>query len=778
MTERPLRITRRQYLLLTLITSALPFLYWILQGRGFYQMGFDFNDQIIPFGVDMVRTWKTGGFDPVSFSLDLGLPTLLSYSYYGMFSPFFLPALLFPATAFPYVAGFLYILKYLVSCHTAYFYLRKFTKQESSAMIASLFYAFSGFSAAAIEFYFFQDVVALFPLLLLALENLTETDARSSWACILFSLAVFLNCITNYFFFVQEVIFLIVYFFFRNAHRKRQVLPLMMRCLFYGVLGTGLAAFAFLPNIIAILANSRVTDATRTPQGFLHDVPNTLLVIKGFLLPGEAYNEMSAILEEEYFIGSVFLPGGALALVIAYLWKQRTWLKRLLVLLIVMSFSPMLSSVFLLFITPYYRWWYMLALMMALAAALVLDEPEQYPVRRSAVAYIALIVLLLAAIFLLRDADGGSYVFFRNRLLLYTAVAIAGAAAVLLRCRRSILVVTLVAAVFTTHWVQYTYRRADEETPAPLYESRYRIAMTLHTEDPAHRFQNHATVLMLPSEEGVSGTNTYITTASAGLREFDALFGFHDPNGRFRMNKNEVPGLLAALGARYYAYSEAIYPEKRTEEDLRTGQILEEYEVDGHTVQLLAFPASPIAYTTKNYISREEMEKLPVEFRGIALLEAVLIEDSDIRKLPENVRQITAEEITERILQDEAHTEGEALFTNRVIAELAAENEQNSLQGFRRGYHGMTGKTTNTEDAILYCSVPVDKGWTLSIDGKEQEILSSSGLMAAIIPAGAHDISFTYRTPWLYPGIGISTLATMLLSIMAWNGMRRHSVVR
>ena len=225
MKKPQVRIQRIQFFFICLLTSALPFLYWIWKGQGFYQMGFDFNGQIIPFSVDMVRTWKEGGFDPVSFSLDLGLPTILSYSYYGLFSPFFLPALLFPATAFPYIAGFLYILKYLVSCHTAFFYLRRFTKKETSAMIASLFYAFSGFSASAIEFYFFQDVVALFPLLLLTLEDLTKTDAPSYRAGILFSLAVFINCVTNYFFFVQEVIFLILYFLFRHANRKKEMLP-------------------------------------------------------------------------------------------------------------------------------------------------------------------------------------------------------------------------------------------------------------------------------------------------------------------------------------------------------------------------------------------------------------------------------------------------------------------------------------------------------------------------------------------------------------------------
>lgn len=767
MNRNTFTLTKKQFLLISLITSALPFLYWIYRGQGFYLMGFDFNDQIIPFGVDMVRTMREGGFDPYSFKVDLGNSALLSYAYYGWFSPFFLPALLFPPRMFPYIAGFLYILKYTVSCYTAYMYLRTLSRRETSAMIAGICYAFSGFSASSIEFYFFQDVVALFPLLLLTLENLIQPDANTRKAGILFSLAVFINCITNYFFFVQEVLFLIIYFLFRCAGRNyKKMLTLMGKCLLYGVLGTGMAAFVFLPNIAFSMGNSRVTDHTATAATFLHGFLDNLLVIKGFLLPGEMLNQLSSIKPEEFYISSVFLPGGMLSLSMAYIWKRRDRLSAMIIALMMICFSPFLSSFFLLFITPYYRWWFMLGLMICLAAARVLDAPAGYPLRCSAMLNIVLISFFTATLLLYRTIDGVSIVYYRNRLLLYTVIALAGPVILLLRNYKLTLISAMAVAVFTTHWVQYCYRRADIVTSPGLYVDRYQIACSLHTDDMSRRFRNHGNIYIIPADTGITGTSTYTSTAAPSLAELDALFGYVDPNAHFRMNKSLIPGLLPALGAGYEAVSVAIDPEYRTEE-IQTGALMETYQAGGHEVSIRSFPASPIAYTTTRYITKEALEQLPVSYRGIALLYAVVIDSDDVTRLSESLQAVKPAEIMNLIEQDNTHMEGKALFLNKAIAELAEENSKHGLQDFSRGYHGMSGICHTAEETILYCSVPRDNGWRLTIDGEPHEVISSAGMMAVIIPAGAHEIRFHYRTPWLMEGLVITGLSFLGLLYLA-----------
>ena len=51
-------------------------------------------------------------------------------------------------------------------------------------------------------------------------------------------------------------------------------------------------------------------------------------------------------------------------------------------------------------------------------------------------------------------------------------------------------------------------------------------------------------------------------------------------------------------------------------------------------------------------------------------------------------------------------------------------------------------------------------GWTLTVDGAEADVVEVDGIfLGAIVPAGEHEIVFTYRSPWL--------TATIVLSLMA-----------
>ena len=61
--------------------------------------------------------------------------------------------MLFPANWYPYLTGWLYILKYTAAGVTAYYYLRRFTKGENGAVAGALMYAFSAFQSINLMFY-------------------------------------------------------------------------------------------------------------------------------------------------------------------------------------------------------------------------------------------------------------------------------------------------------------------------------------------------------------------------------------------------------------------------------------------------------------------------------------------------------------------------------------------------------------------------------------------------------------------------------------------------
>jgi hypothetical protein len=51
-------------------------------------------------------------------------------------------------------------------------------------------------------------------------------------------------------------------------------------------------------------------------------------------------------------------------------------------------------------------------------------------------------------------------------------------------------------------------------------------------------------------------------------------------------------------------------------------------------------------------------------------------------------------------------------------------------------------------------------GWTLTVDGAEADVVEVDGIfLGAVVPAGDHEIVFTYRSPWLTASIVLSLLA-------------------
>ena len=189
----------------------MTFGYFIIQKKGFFTVVADFNSQQLTFATAVWNMLHSGNAGEWIWNIDLGSSFVNTFSFYNLGSPFYWISLLFPRGSFPYLAGFLYILKYVVAGMTAYLYLRLFAEDRRYAVIGALLYAFSGFQTTNLEFFHFHDVTAVFPLMLLGLE-LSMKDKRRRPA---FVFAIFLNCLINYFFFIQEVIFLVVYYLVR-----------------------------------------------------------------------------------------------------------------------------------------------------------------------------------------------------------------------------------------------------------------------------------------------------------------------------------------------------------------------------------------------------------------------------------------------------------------------------------------------------------------------------------------------------------------------------------
>ncbi|HCC35655.1 MAG TPA: hypothetical protein DEQ02_08495 [Ruminococcaceae bacterium] len=356
-------------LILCFITSAVAIVPFIINGRGLFTLVLDFNSQQLPFNIGANESIKQGAV-LWDWYADLGTSFVGAYSFYNLGSPFFWISLLFPSEAFPYVIGPMLILKYCVAGLTSYAFLSRFVKQKDYAVLGALLYAFSGFQTGSLMFNHFHDVVAFFPLMLLGLEMLVSDKKYG-----IFALSVALNAVVNYFFFVGEVVFLILYFCFRwlipefKTHYKK--IPV---CLLEGALGLGISAVLFLPSILATLSNPKFGQALTLPGAFTYVSYRYVNLLKALFLPADLMCDT-----HDYSTCFVYLPFVGIALALIYIINnKKSWLTRLLAALAVIALVPGLNSMFYAGNVSYYaRWFYMPILMLSLATVIVLDK-QQY----------------------------------------------------------------------------------------------------------------------------------------------------------------------------------------------------------------------------------------------------------------------------------------------------------------------------------------------------------------------------------------------------------------
>ena len=76
----------------------------------------------------------------------------------------------------------------------------------------------------------------------------------------------------------------------------------------------------------------------------------------------------------------------------------------------------------------------------------------------------------------------------------------------------------------------------------------------------------------------------------------------------------------------------------------------------------------------------------------------------------------------------------------------------------------------------VFFSVPWDRGWTVTVDGQEAEIVCADyGLMAVAVPSGVHEISFRWRPYGLGAGIAVSLVSLGILVLLIFAAGRQSA---
>lgn len=757
-------IKRNDYVKIFFISLLLAFAIFIpflVFDKGMFIYYGDYNSQQIPFYIlaqNAIKTGQTGWH----WSVDLGANFIGSFSFYLLGSPFFWLTTIFPTSVVPYLMAPLLMLKFACCGVAGFAFIRRFTKTSEGAMIGALLYAFCGFNVYNIFFNHFHEAVVVFPLLLIALEELMLNDRKG-----VFALSVALCAVTNYFFFFGQVVFVIIYFFVRVATKGYTPSLKKFMCIaFEAVIGVLISCILLLPSILAILGNPRTTEMLTGYGMLLYDKPQRLgLILQNlFFMPDPPANPIFFNgADSKWSSVSAFLPLFSLTGVLTfYGHNKKHFIKYLLSISLFMALVPILNSSFAAFNWNYYaRWFYMPIMFMSIATVISLEEHRDK--FKNSIIYVFIAIMLFGSIAILPTMDDDVLKFFSLPdqpllVLLYVIIALImlGGLIFLLKVFKNyknfyrITGCFLCVSVVLYSACVMTIGRARGESYTEIKEV---ITANQHFElddegDNFYRIDEYLAHQNKTSENGPMIWNmhtiqTFQSVVPVSIMEFYTSIG-QERNVASRPDSTAM-GLRGLTSVKY------LLNDKDRDDDKQPNMLgFKDIGVQGDYDVYENEYYIPMGFTYDYYIDTITYDEISTSIRDLSMLSGIYLSDEDIDKYGYLLKPITEDILPDSVTSD--------------YISLCEERKATATGTFSHNNDGFTATMDLPQENLIFYSVPYDKGWSATVNGAPAEVIKSNvGFMAVKGEQGANDIVFTYKTPGLSTGIKISLIATSLL---------------
>lgn len=776
---------------LIMLVIMLPL---IIYNGGYFLYYGDFNSQQIPFYKHVGEAIANGGLFGWDWGTDLGSPLFTSYSFYNTGSPFFWITEIFPKSITISLIPFLLAIKTGVSALTSYAYMRRFLKNTNACFIGAMLYAFSGFQAYNVFFNHFHDAVAFFPLLLLALEMNVQDNKKG-----VFALCVALCGVVNYYFFISEVIFVIIYFIIRCTDKNFNItIPKFLKLAFEAVAGTFIACVVLVPSYYSICDNPRVDEyLTGTDMIVYSDKFRILRIIQGFFMMPDPPARVNLFNSETARWASIagYLPMFSMAGVIAFMRaKKKNWMKNLIITSIVFAFVPVLNSAFQLFKGTYYaRWFFMPILIMCLMTAYVFDDENALsdePVDiKKGIPLVAVVLAASLAVFFLPSADDdGKYQFFEIAEypeLFYiqffvSAALFAGLLAVVYYFKKNkkyVRTVSFVTCLACAVSMMSTVYYGVAQGPNPdIYISRAvngaeNITLPSYEEAGFYRIETSENTDNWPMLWGYSTIRAFNSTVSTSIMKFYDMLGI-ERNVASRPEKTFY-ALRSLLSVRYY------FDESKNEETELSGSQNEklfginrfssldsdnEKVRNNNTLNMRGFSYInsqngfnvyenknyiPMGFAYDTYLTYDEFSNLSTENKTRNLISSLVLNQDQIKKYDDILTHYDINEYN-----------GDSTYID-----ACKEKKSKSCSKFEPDNDGFSAEIKLSKKSLVFFSVPYDKGFSAKVNGKKAEIEEvDGGLMAVVCDKGENKIRFDFELYGLNQGIALSLSGIVLLA--------------
>lgn len=779
-----------------LLVSLIPVM---VCERGYFIYYGDFNAQQIPFYNLANNAVRSGQFG-WNWYTDLGSDLLTSYSFYLSASPFFWLTTLLPRFAVTYSIPLLLAVKHGFASLTAYAYIRRFVRSKEASLVGAMLYAFSGFQVFNLFFNHFQDVTALFPLMLIAMEE-NINNRRRGW----FAVIVAVMAALNYYFFTGEVVFLIAYFFIRLPCKDfRATWTKFLGLLFEAFIGSCIACVILLPSALAILGNYRVNERLWGTDWIFYREPSRVLrVIQTFFMPSDAPARPNLFKSEGAKWSSVggYFPLFSMLGVITFIrTHRRHWAVKLTVFCAVCSFVPILNSMFYTFNASYYaRWFFMPILILAMMTAVSLDDEKAD--FRPAVKLTAAVLIIFAAMSFIPESKDGKLSWFTFPLdtaYFWVQFAIAAIfliyAVYILKRRRNGLacgwlsvvstgIASMVCVLAVVVYGAVTPHDARTYINAAINGKKYVYENV--SEDNFFRADISENCDNYPMLWGLPSMRCFQSVVSTSIMDFyDSVGVQRDVASRADITHYTLRGLLSV---KYY-YREI--NDGYTYDDIRSGRVSDSdiknknNEIEAAKADITEYLPGfeyvrsdpyfevyentlyvPMGFGYSQYVAESTAESMAKSSREKLLMKALVLNDEQIEKYGDILTELPNES---------------AVGLNKFDYErFCLEKRRNCADSFTYDSYGFNAGITLKQPELVFFSVPYSEGWTAEVNGKPADVERVSyGFMAVRADEGENKIVFRYRTPGLLGGaiislISVIVLAAYLLIIRIFDRRRR-----
>lgn len=760
----------RKAALLCVIVGIISLLPCLISGGGQLVYYGDYFRQYVPFLRETKRMLASGSLG-WSWNTLLGDGFYGAYSYYTAVNPFAYIAMLFPDSLLLYGTLFAQLVKFAVAGVTSMAYIKLFVKDDDYAAIGAVLYTFSGFTIINNNYYFFMDVIAVFPLLLFGIELVGKKHSLRS--CLTLVLCVFVNAVMNYYFLVSSGILCIIYVIIRFELWRKPLgkLRLLISLACSAVLGIGLAGFILLPSLWKMLHTPKASGSLGSLYLRPYSIGNMLERIRIFFMPIENNIEHAFYRSGSWTSTAVYLGvfGSCLALLF-FVRNRRHWLTRMSAVLFVFLMIPVLNSCFNLFTDySYTRWLYGMVLLIDLATVSVLSQRDSISAALTKRFYfislgITAVLSVPPAIVCVGERLGivtplssfynvGSstiYAGLKGILVSFVLTAINYALLAVVIWRPSIptkRILAMVCAACAVNYagflVFYSYINADR-----LDSMQTELSLLTSSDDTVYSYRvdssaNNQNLSLFENTPSVSG---YHSLQNENAVRFAIAAGYTETSTTIVLERPEQDSgaLDTLLSVKYYTDlgndDTAEVPEGFSLISDENG--VKTYENDNYL---------PFGFCYSSYITEEDAQALAEE-QEVSLtqimLGALVVEDGSA--------------VSDAL--DELDTSAPVSFNLQADASDRREQCTTDFEGTSRGF---TASIDLDSGNYVFFSVPNDEGWTATVNGEETEILTVNyGLCAVRCPSGHSDIQFTYHTPYLTQGIALSGICAVVFAVL------------